>query len=506
MRLVLLLLAVGLAAGIAAAAPVHTGGGAPASGGVSVAANASQEEALAALHRDTGLLVLSEASQVEHRTRMAWAASPLSELIPQFTETYHLHAMVGSERILFVRRLWDPRELPDIPIAEIRSILSDLSAVVEPLAPRLPRPGSSAVCREFYNGLTPDQLAAARQDGLPYVSLAPFQRRTCGVLCAEVAFSPLAVDLQRYTWLFRHWEQCGARWQTVRRFDADCDALLIRYPATQVVGKFSELEAWWINPDPPELPDVVSRPSQEPGEPAGKSSAACRHRFTPPAAQPVELETLVTDIAAANGVTIRIPEYARDRRFYVFAGKQTGDDVLLALAAAEGWELRPLAKGKYALDRRRVGRSRDMGDACRQIKAAIPPRVRMMLSRSTDAQEARLPRLRRERILLTEQMRQPKVEGPSFAVTRLNAEWQRRFANYLFEVHALANVALPYSGNEFPGWLEHPEQGSFVITRRIDPHGRSQDSIDFRVPKPSEPGRITYDEVGWGVTLGRPGD
>jgi len=144
---------------------------------VSIAKGASQEAALEALHRSTGKLVLSECPTVEHRSKGGLAELPLTDALPAFTADYHLHALVDERELLFVRRFWDPREEPNIPVEEITAIVTDVHRLIELFSPHFEHLRSLQERQAFYRSLTPEQIGLAQRGELTYPMLFPEQRK-----------------------------------------------------------------------------------------------------------------------------------------------------------------------------------------------------------------------------------------------------------------------------------------------------------------------------------------
>lgn len=467
---------------------------------ISVPAGASLGEAIAIVGRQTGKLVLSEATAVDHRPADPIKELPLSRLVPKLTEIYHLHAMVEPERLLLVRRFLDPRERPDAPIPELAGITRDLYKLVSPLSPRHINLASSRKRRDFYRSLSVEQIAAAQRGELSYGTLSSAQRRLWGVLTADFAFNTLELELRRSAALFHHWKQSSLFETVIQDQTAPRASVWFRHPYVGEGEATRSFEIWRqysvddsmkhdnrIGPVAGGSWEVVGRSS--------RSSSLCPRGFEPKV-QPVALADLVRGIGKANEVSIQVPDYARNRRYYIYCKGHSGSEILQALASLSGWEVRSSGKGKLKLDRVRVKAVSNALDYFEQVRRIVPPALRVMANTDGDTGEALKARQGREFALLVEQLAGTRLaDAGTWPVKNLEPEWQRRLANILFERTVLFNMRSALVEARPPGWLVAPERGVFLLKGPVGKGKRPM--LQFLVPRERSGDRVTYDMWGW---------
>ena len=471
---------------------------------VSVARDASQEEMLRALHRDTGRLVLSEVPDLEHRSRNAAVNRPISEVIPAATADYHLHALVDPRKLLFARRFWDPREEPKVPIAEIQAIVADIHWILDALSPHFEGLRGSVERRAFFQSLTPEQLDAARSEKLTYTSLSPAQRGQWDLLTAEHAFNTQERELRKTLAYFKNWGRCDAYWSTAREMEIERKTLWFRYPFQTPDG--SGRDQFEIFRDYPEAEAPAAdspSPSLEQLVPGVHAKTRCSKEHDQ-LEQPATLAEIAAAVAKENGVTVRIPTYARNRRYYLFSKGFTGEDVLQALAEINGWEVQAVGKGKYALDRPRLTAVREFSEFHRIVRSRMSPVVRVVMEAASGFDDPFRARSFRAWNLILDYLGQHHPPPSRFRIADLELEQQVRLANFLLEGRGL-RAPMAYLINRKPAaWLADRERGVFRLRGETGPG--KHPLLEFRVLREKNGERLTVDTWGWLVNSSTLGD
>jgi hypothetical protein len=468
---------------------------------VSIAKGASQEAALEALHRSTGKLVLSECPKVEHRSKGGIAELPLTEALPVFTANYHLHALAGERELLFVRRFWDPCEEPDIPVEEITAIVTDVHRLIDAVSPHFEGRRGDYERQAFYLSLTPEQLARARREELTYAMLLPEQRKQWGVLTAAYVFNSPEYELRTSVAIYRNWSQCDTRWSSVAEPDMVLPSLRFRYPI-QTEERLERYEFELLRPRPGFVPPApeAALGSVETLEYEPRGRASCREAFRP-VEQPATLGEIVEGIAKDNQVEIRVPTYARERRYHLYAAGYTGNAVLKGLAAINGWEIYQTGKRSYALDRPRFLRTGNYRELFRNLRTALPPVVRTLLEAPGEEGDSRRALQHRSWGILQDYLERRQKWYSGFQIADLDAEQQRRLANLILLGRGLRGPVQFLLPREPPASLVSPERGFFRLKGEEGPGKRP--SLDFFIiwttppTKPGEGPRTWVHSWGW---------
>lgn len=468
---------------------------------VSVAKGDSLETALQALHRCTGKLVLSECPTVEHRCKEGLAEQPLTAALPTLTADHHLYALVGESELLFVRRFWDPREEPNIPVEEITAIVTDVHRLIEPFSPRFERLRDLLEKQAFCRSLTLEQIRLAQRGELTYPMLFPEQRRQWGVLTAAYILDRPEYELRASLAIYRNWLQCDTRWTSVREPDMDLPSLRFRYPIQTEEG-WERLEFELLRPRPEleQAAPAAALGSVEPleFEPRGRTSCSAAFRS---GEQPSTLGEIVEGIAKDNQVAIRVPDYARERRYYLFAAGSSGDAVLKALAEINGWEIYQTGKRSYKLDRPRFLRTGNYRELIRNLRALVPPVVRTLLASPGEEPDSGGAWQPRSWGILQDYLERREMWHSGFQVADLDAEQQRRLANLILMGKGLRGPMRHLLNREPSPLLVSPERGFFRLKGEVGPGQRP--SLDFFIvwktpaKNPGAGPRTWIDNWGW---------
>ena len=208
--------------------------------------------------------------------------------------------------------------------------------------------------------------------------------------------------------------------------------------------------------------------------------------------QPASLASIVTEVGIANQVTIEIPAWARAREYYLFAGGHSGDEVLQAIAAANGWQIRAVSRDRFRLVRPLAVPPQDGWDMGRQVRGLLPPRVRLLASDIRDhaAGNAERVRFEVERAAITAEVNRAAPEYKNIPLRALSSEWQRRIENFVFP-NELFCVRQFLIRPDPPGWLVRPETGLFHLRGR---------SFEFATPRNTgNPDTSSLESWGWVV-------
>jgi len=433
----------------------------------SIPKGASQEEALAELHRATGWLILAEKTQVDRRCEAPIENAQPEKSIPPLTAAYHLHAMVGANRVVFVRRFWDTKEVLNLPIEEITSIVSGLHELISPLSPHKEDAEITPMEETLYQSLTPQQIAAAQKGQLRLADLTPPQLRSWSTIQSDISFGGPERELARYETLLRNWKSCNLNWieDAVKR--GTLHSLLLDWPADHGPDQLQVYGGLFEAGEPSPSGGLAAQPSVETLPEASKPLTACT-AVVGAFPQPISLGDLVQRLGKANGVAVDVPGWSKDRQLFVFASGHTGDEVLQALAIQHGWLLRAAGPKRYVLERPRGAPAKDYLDYFAKVRLLIPPVVRLLTPPRNGLTPSREARRAAEGWRIGTQVLKLKAGYKSMSLTELDANWQRRLANLVLEHHLLSAFRFQLIGQPKP-WFATPEQCHFLIDGNPDP-------------------------------------
>jgi len=278
-------------------------------------------------------------------------------------------------------------------------------------------------------------------------------------------------------------------------------SLRFRYPIQTEKGwERLEFELLRLRPDfVPPAPDAALG-SVEPLEFEPRGRTSCREPFRP-AEQPAALGEIVEGIAKDNQVAIRVPAYARERRYYLFAAGSSGNAVLKALAEINGWEIYQTGKRSYALDRPRFLHTGNYRELLRNLRALVPPVVRTLLETPSDDEDSRRAGQYRSWAILQDYLERRQKWHTGFQMVDLDAEQQRRLANLILVGRGLRGPIQFLLNREPSPLLVSPERGFFRLKGEVGPGQRP--ALDFYIiwktpPKnPGEGPRTWVANWGW---------
>ncbi len=425
---------------------------------------ASLEQAMDAVQRATGGVVLAEVPDTARTLDKGFRELGLSEALREISRAYHLHPVRRGRSVVFIRRLWDPDERLNLEIPEMTAVVADMDRWLRPL--NYHRVVNQVYdLRAFARGLTPAQVSAMQNGGLPFTALSTSQRALWNKQSQFVAFGGASLSLDQAAQMFSGWSRCDVRYDDPispegRRF-------YLFYPYTDSI-KGVVREQFYQERSEPRLPPAP-QPSEEvlPQSPRSLPAAFRRAvRFARPTAT---FGSLAAAVAAAAQCEIDVPAYARGRRVIARVEGAAAEEVLGALSDLYGWEFAPGTGRRWHLRRPRFEPARDFQDLQDKLRAAIPPTARLLIE-NTDANEA-AHEARRDRevpqILAAIAERKGR-RWETAAVAELDRAVQQRLANILFELWLRKSKGLlsrqqPYS------WIATPEAGLFHLRGELGP-------------------------------------
>lgn len=454
---------------------------------VSCPKGASLETVLASLARATNGIVLADPPDVPRTLEAELRERPLGEALMEVSRSFHLHWRRRGNGLVFLRRLWDPRETLRLEVPELAAISADLERLIRPLVPYV-GPAAHDYLR-FTRSLTPQQQEAMlSREGMPFSGLGAEQRDLWMMLSYHGTYLGPLLDLERASRALAGWQRCRLVYRlTDTPVGGRAPTLFFEYPGRGRDGGPSLVEL------PSDFRDELKAPLvQASGERLPADQAALPASFRSPVDLPAGVTTaaaLSTLAADAARVQIVLPEHARERRLLVTAGRAAAREALTALADLYGWALADGGGGQYYLRRPRFTAGKDLRAIHQQMLALLPPTVRLLLPQGKEGPDpARAAANLRYRTELSSILGEITLRkgGPweSAPVAGLAPALQRRLANLMFETFlwgTLMGGALtrlePYP------WLTTPEQGVFYLSGPILPGKKP--AIELKVRQPN---------------------
>ncbi|MFN3650069.1 MAG: hypothetical protein ACK47B_10865 [Armatimonadota bacterium] len=388
---------------------------------VTLSRGAKLAEVLDTVAQATGLSVIAEIPQVEHRLEMALEDVPVSRALDALATDFDLYGRQGSRVLLFHRRYGDERETLSLELEELQQTGADLHRLVHPFAPYPLSPLYPENQNRFWDSLTVEQRAAMRRpEGLPLAALPDEQRRLWLTVNAAQVFSSQETYSERMEKLFVGWKGAELEVDPTLR---EPMVYWIAYPRDNAKSNFQA-------PPPPPW-DV--RPVSFRGEALADLPQAPKAFHTElklPQGE-IRVDAIAAVLKNRVGRDVRTPDYASKRRVYLSpAPSMRADDLALGIGALYGWTLRPDRSGDWVLGRERPGPAKDPVDLYRKMQACVPPSLDLICrveERNVGLMTARYART--HAMVLEDAAR---VAGSTWArleISRLSPEVNRRLMN-----------------------------------------------------------------------------
>ena len=500
MRLPARLLAVLIACGCLLAASSVVGAAPATARLVALGPGASLEEALEAVQRATGGVVLAEQPGIERKLKPDAGPQPLAEALQEVSGSFDLYWVRRGRTVAFQRRYSDPRELPDLELEALTQIVSDTKRLLESFYPFPDRYSNVEDQRDFYRSLTTEQLNAMQGGGVPLAALRPEQRK----LWEKINTIGAYIDVLG---AYRKLEHCFATWRR---------GTLKHYVDHPLFDGKRILDYYYTPPGETESIPYMLLQDGHPVRSAGPTAGAGENRDARAAGlpssfnRPVGLEsgtsTLAGVVAALNTATgneIQIPSYARSRALLAYTPDVPARDLVRGLEDLYGWKLQWASGRRYLLGPPRPAAAANPVELHHSLRAVLPPSIRhtwgavgaslkaILKDENGDSRDGRYT-VARQQVL--DSITRVKGNGWKEAtVAELDAPTQRTLANLLFTRGARPSAFYLIAGEEPPKWLASPDRALLSLQGEIGPG--KHPTLWFKVPGETH-------LPGWGFIVG----
>jgi hypothetical protein len=459
---------------------------------VSIRRHATLPEALDAVQRATGGLVLSQKAGIERKLQVDIVGAPLSEALQQISQSFDLYWVRKPGGILFQRRYSDPQAEVELDLEEMTAAASDLYRLIHSFTPKPVDITIITDKKDFVKSLTGEQIQAMQTTGLPFGALSPEQRRLWLTINNMQGYGDTDMYLERLVRVFSTWKQ-GILAQALQgegytQYDHLC-------PDSSHPTSFQRVPLIVNAADAGPLADETG---------AGTLALLEARQWTSAFRRPLRIADgeytvaqLVGQLEAATDKQVRIPEYARERRVLVRGGRAQAAELLAGLERLYGWTLRQEKHERYSLSRPFLPPARDAWDLHQKMQAALPPALRYLVAQSPQRKNRRQS-YQLGLVLGAVSRKQPRGWTRASAGD-LDPDMQRRLGQVVCVAllsdpycRRLVNDTVPYY------WLAVPERGVFTWKTGRTPEGAPGPAIPlllFSVERPD--GKI--DQWGWGV-------
>jgi hypothetical protein len=384
---------------------------------------------------------------------------PLSRALDGVSADLDRYWLRKGHALALQRRLTDPEEEPGLEIEELREVAADMYRLIRPFFSRLPDEQFIRNQNAFADSITPEQMRAMTQGGLPLTALPETQRKAFLQVMLDQAYSPSALNLERFAQCFAVWKQ-GELTDILAQGEKRM-TLTLNFPDPAMSDGKGGCAIY--------LPITGTRsvPSQGDGrevlDPLPLAPKDLRPLWNLEL-QRVDLGALADRFQADGGPKLEVPAYARKRALWICSRGGSRAEVLSALELLWGWKLSP-SKDGYSLARPQFAPARNVEELHARLLAAVPPSLfhptatyfRGATDRITHQME----------LVFAEADRIAGKDWLHVQPAKLSELNQQRLANCI----AMSQLQLWYTNHgkltKPPAWLVHPEQGVFTLQEPI---------------------------------------
>jgi hypothetical protein len=457
--------------------------------------------ALRSLRESTGGLILTQLPNPELKLAAPIKGQRLSAALPDITRSFHLHAIRRGNNLVFIRRLWRPNERLDLEMEEIVATAERMERVT---AAACPYPVNTLLGLndklEMQQGLTPEQLHAMQNGGLPFAGLTGAQQERWGRMTAMHFFRSVTSNSQRAGEMFRNWRRSSVSLHVLPPLpDGEVRThVMLGFP-----DRYSDEGYTNLDLGPPRIESSQPPPEPQPSvETIQAPPITLPDRFQNRVqlnAGEVAVRELIRALEEASGVRIGYPSFAKDRRLLALVDGAPAADVIVALEDCYGWRLRPWKeRGGYRLDRPEFVKPRNPVELHRSFREALPPVLRAQLGLDLNTGNARWTRQRAGIAEMLAQVNKKRGERwTSAPISDLDEVYSTRFANVAL-LHQLIDdstfVRMVWKDEPSP-FLTMPAAGVFTLSGPIAPGKRPALLYHLRLPGSNK-------DLAWGWIVG----
>jgi hypothetical protein len=439
-----------------------------------------------ATFRGTGRAIVCDAVPDEVHSPSEVSEASLETALNSISEAFDLHWRLRAGTVTLNRRFSSSTAAMDVEVEELSASASDLLRLVSPFVPYGLGVEAIRDQNEFHKALTPDQLHAMANGGLPFDRLDDRQKRQWLRVNSANGYSSQWTEWGRTARFLAKWSQTSFH----RKVEGPLDRTLwYRYPGEK--GLRDEDSFHLVSAE-----GIIEASSHRPssGERLDARVAPLPKNFEERVALTdgeLPLGAVVTAIRKASGIEIEVPHYATQRKLLIFGNGATATSVLTALEDLYGWETRQVSARKWRLDRPRLAAAQNARELRAKLVRALPESARMVLRAQYRNLPLYLARFQKQADSLVWQINGQLGEAWQRApVSALSSQTQRYAAAMLFEQQMSRTLVREVGQPEPYWWLVAPQSGWFTL-EGVGPHP----TLLFHVRRPDD----NVDTWGWAV-------
>ncbi len=452
---------------------------------VTMPANVDLEAVLGMLQPALPGVVVADAAAAPAVLRRPLRDASVPQVLDRLCLDFDRFRVRRGRTLALQLRYSDPEEPPAPELEELRRTLDDLAALLRGV-PMLSMQVYTRSQNAFADSLTPEQQARMQQGGLTLAELPEAQRHAFLALNNTTLYGPTLMEALRAQAVLREWSRAVAR--PLGPPERPRQQLYVAPPPTlgnpDPEGTMLHLMPATRNPRPPRAEGVELPPPP-------RLPADLRVPWPLPL-QRLDLAAFARKLRESGGPVLEVPEYARQRTFWIYAQRGTRGEALQALADLWGWEWRAV-KGGYRLDRPRAERPRDLLDLHRRLQRAVPPALVHQLRGAIE--ERALARWAADADAITRNAAAVAgAEWKEIRVAQLSPETRHRLAEFIVRTSLHLWFQSGHGAKpEPPAWFLAPERGVLKLSGPLGPGRHPLLSLEV----PVGPGRVEM--WGWQV-------